>query len=84
MPNIESEITKSNLKILEESRNQKKNEKTCNGKQRLYAKWKVSALPKVAYTKLLSLIKNCTILNTPQKTSKQDVTNTCTASEIKT
>ena len=30
MPNIESEISKSNLKIIEESKTQEKNETTCN------------------------------------------------------
>ena len=30
MPNINSEITKSNLKIIEESKNEKNNETTCN------------------------------------------------------
>ena len=30
MPNVESEITKSNLKAIEQSKNEKNNEATCN------------------------------------------------------
>ena len=86
MPNVESEITESNFKTIEESKIQNKNETTCNCKIITSFPVEGKCLSKsVIYKTLLSLIitKNSIILDPPQDTLKQDTTKICIAAEIK-
>ena len=85
MPNIESEITKSNLKIIKESKNQKKNETTCNCRIRRTCPVEGKCLSRrVIYKATVIIItKISIILDLLLETLKQDTTKICIAAEIK-
>ena len=84
MPNVESEITKSQNHRGKWKPQEKKKQLAIVDLESC-AQWKANTFPEVSYTKLLSHIitKNTIILEPPQETLINDTTSICIGSEIK-